>query len=208
MRKPPRTALTVLAAGAAGAALVLSPAGAGIRHAFVDEHVDKRAVPIQAERSTSPPPPADAPPPPGHAGSKRMHGTRVRDDSARRHALAQQRRFWGWTGAREAQAKRIFTSDRVTRQFFGHRRMTIEATGPWNDVHSRRVLGGLLKVSVPKPIYGVHRLPGFVSIERATSRIFKVDVAGARKFHVIVDFASGRVAEISPLVEGSPRDHG
>jgi cobalamin biosynthesis protein CbiG len=181
MRKPPRSALIALAAGAAGAALVLSPAGAGIRHAFVDDHADKRAVPIQA----------DAPPAAGHAGAKRL-----------------QRKFSGWTDAREAQAKRIFDNDRVTRQFFGRRRITIEATGPWNAVSSRRVLGGLLKVSVAKPIYGVHRLPALVSIESTTSRTFKVDVAGARKFHVIVDFASGRVAEISPLVEGSPRDHG
>jgi hypothetical protein len=113
--------------------------------------------------------------------------------------------YWGWTAEREARAKRIFAADRVARSFFAGRDPVIEVTGPWNDERTARVLGGLLKVSVAKPVRGVHTIPGFLSTRRRTFKLFKVDVAGARKFHVIVDFGRGRVVEISPLAEGAIR---
>jgi hypothetical protein len=122
--------------------------------------------------------------------------------------VAEQRKDWGWTSASEARTKQIFAADGVAQSFFAHRRVMIETTGPWNDTRGRRVLGGVLKVSVSKPIRGIHRIPGFVSIQSGRFKLFRVDVAGARKFHVIVSFERGRVAEISPLAEGSPRARG
>ena len=134
-------------------------------------------------------------------------GNDTRHASDGRRAAQRAPAEWGWTPSGESEAERIFAADPVARSFFGHRKLTVEASGPWNSSSaSADVIGGLLKVSVAKPIYGIHRIPGFVSSERGTFKLFKVDVAGARKFHVVVSFKRKRVVEISPLVEGSPRD--
>lgn len=61
-----------------------------------------------------------------------------------------------------------------------------------------------MKVSIPKPIDGVHRIPGLASAN-GTSKLFAVDTTGATKFRVLVSLDRRRVMEIAPLVEGSPR---
>ena len=122
------------------------------------------------------------------------HGNRK--DAGRRATGAPSARdagnYWGWTAEREARAKRIFAADPIARSFFADRGAVIEITGPWNDERTQRVLGGVLKVRVAEPVRGVHTIPGFTSVRRRDFRLFKVDLGGARKFHVIVSFARGR----------------
>jgi hypothetical protein len=112
---------------------------------------------------------------------------------------AEQRRFWRWTRARELEARRIFARDQAVKPLFAHRSPTIVDSGPWNAEDPRKLLGGLLIVELAKPVHGIYRLPGITSYKTGDSAIFQVDVAGARRFHVVVSFKRQRVADVSPV---------
>jgi hypothetical protein len=199
MRKPPRNALIALAGAVVGAVFVLSPAGAGIRHAFVTEHVDKQAVPVQARRSPIPPPPSDPNLAPEDQRAVRPPLNRSQLDIYKQRALREQRLFWGWTPARLAETKRIFAADPLAKAFFAQRKWTIETSGPWNARASRQVIGGALVIRTTRRVHGVYRLPQITSFQTGSFKAFNVGTDGARKFEVVVNFKRKRVVMIAPL---------
>jgi hypothetical protein len=186
MRRPPGIVLATTGA-IAGAAFVLSPAGAGIRHAFVTEHVDRKAPPFDPKL-----PPQDQPPP--------SHSTVPRAiERERQREIASSRRFWGWTRSRELAAEHIFFTDPAMKPLFSSRKVTVVDSGPWNATNSRAVIGFALVVMVPDPVHGLYSLPHITSYRTGSFKSFKTGTAGAKKFEIVVSFKAKRVADVSPV---------
>jgi hypothetical protein len=119
-----------------------------------------------------------------------------------------QRRLYGLTPTKEREARRIIAADTTLQALLRGRQYRVGDLGPWTLEGSVKSIGVLAEIEMSSPITATAVLP-FVCSRRDPSRgsgRSGVKMRDVTLLHVLVHFATARVAEIIPTSRpGAPR---